>query len=123
MGHTQRSRTRGIAQGSILGPVLCKVISDPVLERTVGTGAHSDQTGRGHSLGNIGDILEDRAATQTALERLEEGDNGNGNSAVKNAKCCTWEGRAAANRNDWGLSAWGTALLKRAWGPAGQVLS
>lgn len=93
------------------------------MEQAVGTGAHSDQTGRGHSLGNADDILEGRAATQTALERLEEWDNGNGNSAAKNAKCYTWEGRAAGNNTAWGLSAWGAALLNRAWGPAGQILS
>lgn len=46
MGHGQRSLTSGIAQGPILGLVLCKVISDPALEQAVGTGAHSDQTGK-----------------------------------------------------------------------------
>lgn len=52
----------------------------------MGTGAHSDQTDRGHSLGNTDE---------------------------KKAKCCAWEGGAAGNRTDLGLSAWGTALLKR----------
>lgn len=95
MGHNQRCLTSGIAGGSILGLVLGGVISDPAMEQAAGTGAHLDQTGRGLSLGSTDGILEDRAATQTALERLEEWDNGN--SAVKNTKCCTWEGRAAGN--------------------------
>lgn len=70
----------------------------------MGTGAHSDQTGRGHSLGNTDDTLEGRAATQTALERLEEWDNGDGNSAAKNAKCCGRERRADGHNTDCGIA-------------------
>lgn len=49
------------------------------------SGVGSDQTGRGHSLGNTDDIPGDK---QPALERLEQWDNGNGNSAENNARCC-----------------------------------